>query len=148
MGKPVGKQPTPDKQSLCAKRRVLLQDNATESEKRMIEILQSANIRFEFQKGFIAGFGFSIVDFYLPGHATCIEVDGGYHTTKEQQERDRRRSFYLKVIRRMKVIRFTNDQVFSLPHSEIVSEIRCAMNAPRPAKTKVREESNRKWMSL
>ena len=61
----------------------------TPSERLFEQILKKNNIRYMKQKGFIAK-GFScIVDFYLPKWKCCIEIDGGYHNTPEQKQKDK-----------------------------------------------------------
>ncbi|AFD05617.1 endonuclease domain-containing protein [Solitalea canadensis] len=51
-----------------------------------------------------------IVDFYAHSHKLIIEVDGGYHLTKEQQEYDEGRSFELRELG-LTIVRFSNDEV-------------------------------------
>jgi len=53
-----------------------------------------------------------IVDFYVGSAALAIEIDGEYHMTPEQQERDAIRTKELNEYG-IKVIRFTNSQVYS-----------------------------------
>jgi len=51
-----------------------------------------------------------IADFYCEAHALVIEVDGGYHNRKAQQEYDEGRTYELSKLN-LKVIRFTNREV-------------------------------------
>ena len=51
-----------------------------------------------------------IADFYCESHGLVIEVDGGYHNTKAQQEYDEGRTIELNKLN-LKVIRFTNQEV-------------------------------------
>ena len=53
-----------------------------------------------------------IVDFLLPYYNLVIEVDGGYHCEKAQQENDQMRSEALNSMG-LYVIRFTNEQVLT-----------------------------------
>ena len=46
-----------------------------------------------------------IVDFYCPARRVAIEVDGGYHRTREQRERDRRRDAELVRLHGVRVVR-------------------------------------------
>ncbi|HOV93097.1 MAG TPA: DUF559 domain-containing protein [Candidatus Kapabacteria bacterium] len=51
-----------------------------------------------------------ILDFYCFEANLCIELDGGIHTTKEQQEYDKIRTKYF-ALSNIKVLRFTNEEV-------------------------------------
>jgi very-short-patch-repair endonuclease len=66
--------------------------NQTPSETKMKAILKFMGIKYEFQKIFYTETTFYIVDFYLPDENIVIELDGGYHNTKEQKAKDRKRS--------------------------------------------------------
>lgn len=68
-----------DKQKLVHKRLKHLRDNATKAELRAVEILKKRNIKHIFQKCFIKGEAFCIVDIYIPKRKICIEIDGEYH---------------------------------------------------------------------
>lgn len=55
-----------------------------------------------------------IVDFYCPSKNLVIEVDGGHHSYDDRQiEMDKERDKYLQGPKKLKVIRFTNDDVMS-----------------------------------
>jgi very-short-patch-repair endonuclease len=97
------------KQSLCSKRTLKLKERATKQELIFKSKLDDLKIKYMFQKGFISGDYFAIVDFYLPKYKLCIEVDGDYHNTKDQQLRDKYRTSYLNK-RGFKVHRFTNNE--------------------------------------
>jgi len=100
-----------EKQSLCHKRQNKLKKNATGAELIFKDKLDLMNIKYLFQKGFIKGKNFCIVDFYLPKpYKICIEVDGGYHNDPIQIARDLNRTNYLENQRGLKVIRFTNEE--------------------------------------
>lgn len=101
------------KQKLCASRRKKLILRATKAETIFRGYLEQKGVYNIFQKGFIAGNGFYIVDFYLPKpHKICIEIDGSVHDSREQKEKDRRKDEYLKK-RGFRVIRFTNEEIFT-----------------------------------
>ncbi|GGF46914.1 endonuclease domain-containing protein [Echinicola rosea] len=53
-----------------------------------------------------------IADFYCHECQLIIEVDGAVHSSAEQEERDGGRTFELEELG-LKVIRFTNKEVFS-----------------------------------
>ncbi len=88
-----------------------LRNNPTEAEMVLWNYLQNKGIRglrFKFQhpiKYFIA-------DFYCHKARLIIEIDGGYHQLSEQFEYDRSRDAELDILG-LKVIRFTNEQIFS-----------------------------------
>lgn len=85
--------------------------NATYSELLFKSRMDTANIRYMFQKGFISGKFHCIVDFYLPQIKTVIEIDGAYHNDPIQVFKDKGRDRYLKEKRGFKVIRIKNDDV-------------------------------------
>ncbi len=51
--------------------------------------------------------GTFILDFYAKYPKLCIELDGGYHFTNEQQSKDLNRDTYLETLG-ITVLRFTN----------------------------------------
>jgi len=54
-----------------------------------------------------------IVDFYCPAKSLVIEIDGGQHFWDEQIENDdKKRDRYFTDVQRLKVLRFTNIEVF------------------------------------
>ncbi len=90
-----------------------LKKNTTPSEKILRKLLKELNIKFVFQKHITYKKGVSyIMDFYLPMTKTCIEVDGGYHNTKLQEDKDLIRTSNLNKMK-VEVIRFTNDEVIN-----------------------------------
>lgn len=112
-----------EKQNLCAIRRTILKDKATPSELDFKNKLEAAGINYIFQKGFIQGNNFCIVDFYLPKpYKICIEIDGEYHNTPEQVHKDKYRTQYLQE-RGFKILRFTNKEVNSLDSKAIINKI-------------------------
>ena len=56
--------------------------------------------------------GIYIVDFYCHQHKLIIELDGEYHNTLEQVEKDQERTDFLSF-QGLRVIRFTNEQVLT-----------------------------------
>ncbi len=71
-------------------------------------------VKFKFQRGFIKGRYYAIVDFHIPSRNICIEIDGEYHNREKQQAKDKRRDKWLTTVRKQKVIRLTNDEAFSI----------------------------------
>lgn len=69
-----------------------------------------------------------IVDFYCPAAKLVIEIDGEYHNTPEQQEKDQQRDQRLTALG-LKVLRFANEQV----ENDIESVLReIFLTSPRP----------------
>ena len=98
-------------QSFAQECRKKLIDNATESELVYQSFLKKNKVKFDFQKIIYNKEGsFYIVDFYVPMFNLIIEIDGGYHMTPDQINKDRHRSFMLKDMG-FNVIRFTNEEV-------------------------------------
>ncbi len=60
--------------------------------------------------------GTFITDFYCHQARLVVEVDGEIHLTPEQADRDRNRDAYLRE-NRLRVLRFTNEQIFEDPES-------------------------------
>lgn len=92
-----------------------LKRDATPSEKLFKKHLESYKIKFKFQKYFYAVNFQCIIDFFIKtgDFKLCIEIDGGYHLTDRQQRKDEYRSDWLREMRNCKIIRFTNDDVFT-----------------------------------
>lgn len=88
--------------------------NATPSECYLKEKLDLFfKNQFIFQKGFYFNKQdfFYIADFYFPKKNLIIEVDGKYHQTKEQKDRDLLRELNLKKIYHTTIFRYTNEQI-------------------------------------
>lgn len=99
------------KQLFAQECRKQLVENATESELIYQKFLKKNKVKFDFQKIIYNKEGsFYIVDFYVPMFNLIIEIDGGYHMTSDQINKDRHRSFILKNMG-FNVIRFTNEEV-------------------------------------
>ena len=105
------------KQQLNHSRIKNLRDRATSAELEMCNILNSHGVEYIFQKGFIKGDAFVIVDFYIKKSKTCLEVDGEYHQTAKQMDYDRWKDAYLNS-RGFKVIRIKNRDVKSFVPSQ------------------------------
>lgn len=108
-----------EKQRKLFKRKLELEYNITEAELVMSKKLASLNERYIFQKGFIQGPGFYIVDFYLPKYKICLELDGDYHLDERQKDYDKRKNDYLVYYRGFKVIRLNNNECFSISLSKL-----------------------------
>lgn len=99
-----------EKQKTLFKRVNELRSKATPSELIVKSMLEELSLNFIFQKAFISGDFYCIVDFYLPKpYKVCIEVDGGYHLSEIQKRKDWGKDKYLRE-RRFRVLRITNDE--------------------------------------
>jgi len=111
------------KQSTANKRVWNLRECATKGEKVFLDkMFRAMPVKFNFQRAFIAGKGFVIVDFYVPSRHLAIEIDGGYHNTPEQQSKDRWKERYLES-RGVNVIRFTNEQAIAMSDADVESAV-------------------------
>ncbi len=86
-----------------------LRKAATPAELLFRNFLASLGVPYRFQQGFYNPY-YRIVDFYLPEHRIAIEIDGESHT---DPERDRRLDEWFERVRGVRIIRITNDQVYS-----------------------------------
>lgn len=90
-----------------------LRSNMTETEIRLrnrIRRKQINNLQF-FRQRPIGNF---VVDFYCPKKKLVIEIDGGQHFWDgENIKRDQKRDDYLKNKLNLKVLRFSNVEVFN-----------------------------------
>lgn len=103
-----------DKQKTLYNRIRSLRKRATPSEVYMDELLKESGIKYIFQKGFINGNGYVIVDFYFPKpYKICLEIDGEYHLTPFQIAKDKWRTNYLNN-RGFRVIRISNEECMKM----------------------------------
>jgi very-short-patch-repair endonuclease len=117
-----------DKQKTLFGRLSRLRNNPTESELIFQNKLDKLHIKYIFQKGFIQGRNYCIVDFYLPRpYKLCIEIDGEYHSTEERQKRDKSRDYYLVEERGFKIIRLTNKQARGITQEELSALLSSAL---------------------
>jgi very-short-patch-repair endonuclease len=110
------------KQKTLDSRKKLLKLKATPAElilKGLLLILKPKTGRAIFQKGFIAGNGYCICDFYVPKLGVCIEVDGGYHWNEDQKKKDWFKNQYLTIERRLRVFRITNQECNDLTPDQL-----------------------------
>ncbi|MEL1241155.1 leucine--tRNA ligase [Flavobacterium flavipallidum] len=85
--------------------------NPTEAENVLWQEVRNSNLGYKIRRQhYIGNF---IVDFVCLEKKLIIEVDGGYHDTKEQIELDGERTLELEQKHLYKVIRFTNEEVLS-----------------------------------
>ena len=82
--------------------------NQTEAESAFWQIAKSSGLGEKCRRQYIIGD--YIVDFFFRKSMLIIEIDGGYHNTEEQQEKDTIRQDWLEQ-NGYTVLRFTNDQI-------------------------------------
>lgn len=116
-----------------------LDERATQSEKKMNHFLRSRlKMDFEKNKPFrIRGKQF-FADFYIKLSNAIIEVDGGYHDTDEQREKDKTRDAYFESIG-IKTYRIKNEDVYG--NSPIMNGI---IKDIKKRKTIVKQEKREK----
>ena len=85
-----------------------LKKAATPAEHHFLNCLASLGVPYRFQQGFYTPYH-RIVDFYLPDHNLIVEIDGPCH----DPERDMRRDRWFTSVRRIPILRLTNEQVFA-----------------------------------
>lgn len=85
----------------------------TVSEREFASILDCLGIKYIAQKGFFIGNdNFIIADFYIPKpHRVIFEIDGKNH--KYTKDYDMQRSNIINNQRRIKIFRFTNEEVLN-----------------------------------
>ena len=92
--------------------------NITKAEKSLKDLLDEKEVVYQFQKIFFTDKSFYISDFYFKskrGLEYIIEVDGSTHDSKEAKKKDAERDSWFRK-KGIKVFRFTNQEVFKIPH--------------------------------
>lgn len=100
-------------------------NKATKAELIVKDFLKEEKISARFQKGIITPRHY-ILDFYIhrgKKKKICIEIDGGYHKTKEQRDYDLQRDLTLDAYRNIKTYRIKNEQVYDGSYKEIIRSI-------------------------
>jgi very-short-patch-repair endonuclease len=85
-----------------------LRASATPSEVNIYNYLRSQKIPFIFQAPFVICGKVFFSDFYLPEDKVIIEVDGGYHDSYTQHNKDKFRDLCFDGVR-IKTIRISNE---------------------------------------
>ena len=81
------------------------------------------SIRHQYQKIiFTTPYEFFIVDFYIPKYKLVIEIDGPSHIGNENY--DAYRTKQLKSAGVRKVLRFTNEDIYTLPDETILQIVK------------------------
>lgn len=100
----------------------MLTRKATAAELHVKELLEALDVSFCFQKGFFTASRHYIVDFYIKSFGKlCLEIDGGYHQTPEQQAYDQRRDLFLADIRGFRVKRLTNEAALAMSADDLLA---------------------------
>ena len=93
----------------------ILKNNAKENRKNMTEaesafwcVAKGNGLGEKCRRQYIIGD--YIADFFFRKSMLIVEIDGGYHFTKEQQQKDSERQKWLEH-KGYRVLRFTNEQV-------------------------------------
>ena len=90
-------------------KRAELIKNATKSELKVQNMFDVSHIPYIFQKPFVTEQeNIYFVDFYLPQLKIAIEVDGGYHTAKEQRRKDLERTMEIEEDFGVRIYRIDN----------------------------------------
>ncbi len=99
-----------------------LRDNMTGAEQKLWEYLKSKPSGFKFTRQH--PLGNFVLDFYCHKLRISIEVDGGYHLTAEQKNKDSERTAYIASLG-ITEYRFANEEVIvNLDRTiEIINEI-------------------------
>ena len=86
-----------------------LRNNMTDTEKILWEKLKKKEtVGYRFRRQHPVGY--YILDFYSHQLKLCIEIDGEYHDSKEQQQKDKERDDFLEF-NGITVIRFKNEEI-------------------------------------
>ena len=95
--------------------------NETKAEVKFKAICRQFNIPFSFQYIIKTKYSFFIADFLITnkeGKKYIVEIDGGYHETWKQKQKDKKRSSKLRM-KGYGVIRFKNDDLLLKPDKTI-----------------------------
>jgi len=116
---------------------LLLKENAkrmkqypTEAESVMWELIRRKQLGVVFKRQYIIDE--YIVDFVCLEKRLVVEIDGGYHSTGEQQESDANRDRRLAALG-YRVLRFSNGEVMVQP-GNVVERIKREIDLPTPSK--------------
>lgn len=117
-GKDIWDEDHKEKQRTLEVRKRNLRESATKYERFFESKLKRLNIDHLFQKGFIDGLNFMISDFYIPKLKLVVELDGEYHYTEKQQQRDYFKDKHYKE-RKCKILRIPNKQAYDFDFDEL-----------------------------
>ena len=102
------KTAAPDRYNLLKAYAIENRNHPTEAEKIFWELVRAKRTGYKFTRQQIIGD--YIIDFFCPQYNIAVEIDGGYHAERQQQEDDETRTQWLETIG-CHVIRFSNESV-------------------------------------
>ena len=105
-----------------------MRENPTEAEAVLWTYLSNKQQGFRFKRQH--PIKYFIADFYCHKAKLVIEIDGGYHQLPEQYEYDKNRDYELEELG-LKVLRFTNEQVF-FNIENVIKDIEKELIPPTP----------------
>ena len=120
--KPSYQTADPINYTLLKTRQSQMKKESTEAERIMWQMLRGKQLEDKFRRQHIIGN--YIADFVCLEKKLVIEIDGGYHSTLEQQAYDEERTRYLQT-QGYKVLRFTNEAVVATPET-VLNQIKAA----------------------
>ena len=120
--KPSYQTADPINYTLLKTRQSQMKKESTEAERIMWQMLRGKQLGDKFRRQHIIGN--YIADFVCLEKKLVIEIDGGYHSTLEQQAYDEERTRYLQT-QGYKVLRFTNEAVVATPET-VLNQIKAA----------------------
>ena len=113
-----------ERQAKLLKYKSELLKKMTKEQVKVCEALKSVSIKHMKEKGFYSHDYFYFIDVYIKKpHKICVEIDGKYHESEQQQSKDRRKDWILRNKKGFKVVRITNDKVSKMTYKEIVEYI-------------------------
>lgn len=89
-----------------------MRENPTYYERKFYDYLVAHRVNFEFQKILYCSKSY-IADFFLVDYKVIVEIDGEYHYTEEQQEKDWYRTLDIFHTYGYKTLRISNNQIYS-----------------------------------
>ena len=106
-----------------------LRENMTEPEKKLWQYLRLKPLGFKFRRQH--PLGLFVLDFYCHKLRVSIELDGRYHLSRDQKEKDESRTQYLEELG-ISEYRYSNLEI--LNHFEtIIDSIEKILRASRPS---------------
>jgi len=115
-----------ERQELADKRVEYLRLNITNSELRVLNLLNTLGHKYIFQYPIFNEWYFLIADFYLPKYKLIVEVDGYSHFNAESRAKERKRKKWLKT-KGISVVRIKNKATRKLSSKQLNDRIKRAI---------------------
>ncbi len=109
------------KRKFLGKRAAQMRQKPTLSEAVFQKKLEAAKFNFKAQWVYDIGGFAGIVDFYLYDYKLLVEVDGGYHTTEDQQLKDAEKDFICDRLLHKRLVRLTDEQAMEISDEGILA---------------------------